>query len=265
MSDSAAPVNASSHTGDAAARSRHDIDDWNRIAGNYASKGPDTGGRPFLEVQEIFWSWLGDLEGKSVLDVGCGHGWLSELLRSRGATVVGVDGSNVLLAVARSRYGNVRFLEHDLTLGLPNEVGCLDLAVAHRVLMDLPDIAPLLRDLASRLGVTGRLVFTIPHPCFFGHKSVQDTATGEWHKPLTSYLTEKAWQVETFGGHTHYHRSLTFYSQSLERAGFRLTRIFEPVPQPASTSIPHEFLREFPVFLLAEARLQPLGRVNSHE
>lgn len=46
---------------------------------------------------------LGDLRGKTVLDLGCGPGDQAADLAARGATVVGMDLDETLLATARSR------------------------------------------------------------------------------------------------------------------------------------------------------------------
>jgi len=42
-----------------------------------------------------------------------------------------------------------------------------DRVVAHMVLMDLPDISPLIACVRRVLRVGGRFTFTLPHPCFF--------------------------------------------------------------------------------------------------
>jgi SAM-dependent methyltransferase len=44
---------------------------------------------------------LGDLEGKTVLDLGCGTGWFSVILAKRGAQVEGVDISGEAIRIAR--------------------------------------------------------------------------------------------------------------------------------------------------------------------
>jgi 2-polyprenyl-3-methyl-5-hydroxy-6-metoxy-1,4-benzoquinol methylase len=58
---------------------------------------------------------IGDLEGCSVLDVGCGFGDLYEYLCRNGVNVdyTGVDLSPDLLEIARQRHPDVRFISAD--------------------------------------------------------------------------------------------------------------------------------------------------------
>lgn len=51
---------------------------------------------------------LGDVSGARVLDAGCGSGLYAEELLRRGAHVVGLDASDGLLDIARSRWGSER-------------------------------------------------------------------------------------------------------------------------------------------------------------
>ena len=66
-------------------------------------------------------------------------------LSPRGATVVGVDGSSEVLAIARERYREVVFERADLTEGLPELVASQTFArvVAQMVVMDIPALEPL--------------------------------------------------------------------------------------------------------------------------
>jgi SAM-dependent methyltransferase len=58
--------------------------------------------KPFLPAEYPFWL-LGDVRGKSVLEVGCGDGANSILLALKGARVVGLDISPKAVAVANQR------------------------------------------------------------------------------------------------------------------------------------------------------------------
>lgn len=58
-------------------------------------------------MRHVLIGWLpDDLTGVSVLDAGCGTGLLAMDLVGRGASVLGVDLSRTLIAVARERAGN---------------------------------------------------------------------------------------------------------------------------------------------------------------
>ena len=67
-----------------------------------------TGSTSFLDRH------LGEVVGKRVLDLGCGHGWFSNELHRRGADVIGIDGSEALLDIGRARYPHVSFEQVDL-------------------------------------------------------------------------------------------------------------------------------------------------------
>ena len=58
-------------------QSMTDISDWNRIADTYTQMVGVPDDRIYRQFEAVLWEGLGDLRGAEVLDVGCGHGWLS--------------------------------------------------------------------------------------------------------------------------------------------------------------------------------------------
>src|SRR5262249_37320591 len=75
--------------------------DYDAIASQYkqAKRQP---WRPFIGSETIA-GLVGDLAGKSVLDLACGEGYYTRMLRQRGASrVVGVDLSEGMIALARN-------------------------------------------------------------------------------------------------------------------------------------------------------------------
>lgn len=240
--------------------SQHDINDWNRIAPAYASPASGTDDdRIYAQFRDVLWHSLGDVRGRKVLDVGCGAGWLSRLLLDAGAEVVGVDGAAKLLELARQAAPTAMFMEHDLVAGLPPLDHQFDRVVAYMLLQDLPAIDVLLASIHDVLTPGGRFVFTIPHPCFFQMRSRRDEVTGQLFRMVTAYLAPEVWRIDSFGGHNHYHRSLTFYVDALRSVGFAVTRLYEPehIPGPRTTPEDEAFWRGIPVFLLIEAVLMP--------
>jgi SAM-dependent methyltransferase len=92
--------------------------DYLRIAGQMFSPEDNT------QQAMALWSLLDLDPGCRLLDAPCGWGRLSRLLALRGATVLGVDQSEILLTAAESQRGEVpperlRYLRHDLRTPLP--------------------------------------------------------------------------------------------------------------------------------------------------
>jgi SAM-dependent methyltransferase len=236
----------------------HELVDWERNAGRYAQAIGTADDRIYPQFKAVMWECLGDLTSRTVLDLGCGHGWLSQELHQAGAAVTGIDGSAALLEAAKQSYADVAFIQHDLTRGLPPLEHPFDRVVSHMVLMDLPVLDPLLRDLRRVLKPDGRFIFTLPHPCFFNRKVRRDEATGQPFRAVTGYHKEEVWRIEHFGGHNHYHRSLTFYAERLRQHGFAITRLYEPEHIPGTDDDLTDFYRSIPVFILFEA--MPVSR-----
>ena len=119
---------------------------------------------------------LGIREGERVLDVACGNGAYSRHLAALGARVLAVDFSASFLELARRRtteqaeqadrieYRLVDAADLDALLALGHHA--FDAVVANMALMDMADIEPLARAITQLLTPSGRLVFTVLHPCF---------------------------------------------------------------------------------------------------
>jgi magnesium-protoporphyrin O-methyltransferase len=109
-------------------------------------------------------SWLPEaMDGRTLLDAGCGTGALSVAAAARGATVTAVDLSPRLVALAQERApqdiaGSVRFESGDM---LSPAFGVFDHVVAMDSLIhyNAPDIVRALAALAPR--VCGSILFTI--------------------------------------------------------------------------------------------------------
>jgi len=115
-------------------------------------------------MRETLLSWLPeDLNGKRVLDAGCGTGALALEAASRGAEVVAIDLSATLVELAQARaaeisgVGSIDFLVGDMR---SLDLGCFDHVVAMDSLIhyDPEDGMRTLEALAEN--VTGSMVFT---------------------------------------------------------------------------------------------------------
>lgn len=244
-------------------KSAEDIQAWNLIAEKYAQAVESTGDRCMPEIRERFWELLGDVNGKRILDLGCGQGWLTYELSNRGSDPIGIDGSAELIRRAESLYPKLSFMTYDLAEGLPELETDFDIVVSHMAVMDIPEITALFESVGRALKPGGVFLFTLPHPCFFMQKSHQDEG-GNWFKKHTGYLISETRRIETFGGHNHYHRPLSTYVRTLAEAGLLICELYEPPHQVSPGRIDPAFLAKFPVFLMIGAKksTEQIGALN---
>src|SRR5688572_23013377 len=86
---------------------------WNRVARDWRIQVGNEGdwNRRF-NSDAILWRFLGDVRGRTVLDAGCGTGYLTNQLHERSARAIGVDLSEEMIRIAHDTYlppaGDVR-------------------------------------------------------------------------------------------------------------------------------------------------------------
>jgi 2-polyprenyl-3-methyl-5-hydroxy-6-metoxy-1,4-benzoquinol methylase len=173
---------------------------------------------------------LGDVRGRRVLDAGCGHGYLSRMLASRGAHVVGVEPGQVLFDYAVEKEGErrqgIRYVQADLCRAL--DLGSpFDACVASMVLPAIPDWKLALRTCVEALAPGGLLVLTVTHPCF---ERLWSTWREHGHYRVSDYFEES----EIVGPHaSDFHRPLAAYLNEVIGLGCRLREVVEPRLDPA--------------------------------
>ncbi|MES0885169.1 class I SAM-dependent methyltransferase [Roseibium sp. SCP14] len=113
---------------------------------------------------------IGDVSGKKVLDVACGEGHFTRILRRAGASkVVGVDISERMIELARDQEAQaptgIEYRVEDARSVVPSQE--FDLVVAAWLLVyarDRTELARMCRGLASRLKPGGRFVTFTTNP-----------------------------------------------------------------------------------------------------
>ena len=127
---------------------------------------PDVMGGSLLEAEHLArYRWAGALvEGKRVLDAGCGTGYGSELLAHQGAAeVVGVDvDAEVIDAASAPGSGTATFAVADLR-ELPADLGEFDVVVCFEVLEHIREPEAALDRLAAVLRPGGILAVSSPN------------------------------------------------------------------------------------------------------
>lgn len=101
--------------------------------------------------------WLNPQPGEVILDLGCGTGDLSVRIAQVGAEVWGVDADPAMLAQARAKFPDLRFLQAD-AMALPDFGRTFDAIFSNAVLHWIPDLDRLAESLARTLRPGGRFV-----------------------------------------------------------------------------------------------------------
>lgn len=196
------------------------------------------------------------LEGRGfemALDVGCGEGRFCRMLRTRGIRATGIDPTDALLAHARGldpggdyRAGRAEALE------FPD--GAFDLVVSYLTLIDIPDIAKAIAEMARVLRPGGTLL--IANLTSFNTASID---AGWKHEEnggrvfrIDHYMEERAsWVAWDDIRVKNWHRPLGAYMSLLLGAGLILRHFDEPVPRGGDPERAARY-RRVPWFLVME-------------
>jgi SAM-dependent methyltransferase len=174
---------------------------------------------------------LGPLEGKRVLELGCGSGHNAVTLAKLGAKVITIDPSwgrleRVRDAAERAEV-KVELHQGDLAEVAFVRAETIDAAVSVYALATAADLGRVFRNVHRVLRREAPLVFSLPHPAF---ALVDPSATNPLALSRSYFDREpRPWTVEDDKGH-EYHRNVGDLLTSLLRANFRIDTVLEPKP-----------------------------------
>jgi SAM-dependent methyltransferase len=239
--------------------------DYDLIAAEY-KRAKQQPWRMHVEYHTLY-GLLGDLAGKSVLDVAGGEGFYTRFLRRNGAArVVGVDLSRAMidLAIEEERRDplGVEYLQHDaMSLALADR---FDLVVAAYLLNYAADYGALLRmcqAIARHLAPGARFVTVNNNPAHprerfgnsrkYGFTKRADAPLAEGTPVAYVFHLDDGQSVEI----TNYHLAIATHERALREAGFREVAWHAPALAPgAADGHPpgywDEFLQHPPVVFL---------------
>lgn len=115
---------------------------------------------------------LGDVAGRRLLDLACGHGRVTRELARRDATVVGLDISAALISKARAMEAaaphGITYVQADAAARATLGGERFDGVVCSFGLSDIDDLEGVLATVARVLPAGGTFTFSLLHPCFPG-------------------------------------------------------------------------------------------------
>ncbi len=208
---------------------------------------------------------LPNLNGKTVLDLGCGYGHNCVDFVNKGANrVVGIDISEKMLAVAEKESANDKIEYRNMSM---TDIGKLDekfdfiySSLAFHYVKDFDTFA---KDMYSVLNAGGQLLFSQEHPIITatvdgaGHFN-KDENGNRISYTFSNYNQSGERKIHWYvDGVVKYHRTFSDIITALAKAGFVIEEVCEPVPEEWAIQKLPTLAKEYikPNFLIVKARV----------
>jgi SAM-dependent methyltransferase len=233
-----------------------DREHWSRVASDWITwaRAPDHDA--FWAYRDSLTAFVGRGEGKA-LDVGCGEGRVSRLLRTAGYWVTASDPVREMVAAAReARSADAYAIASGADL--PFADAGFDLVMCYNVLMDVEDVSATLKEIRRVMRPAATLVISIVHPFSDRGRFANAEASSPFVVQNGYFGSERFEGTEERAGlrmfFAGWSMPLETYAAALEDAGLAITSLREPVPQAGDG---REHLRRWariPLFLWLKAR-----------
>jgi ubiquinone/menaquinone biosynthesis C-methylase UbiE len=215
---------------------------------------------------------LGDSKGLRVLDLACGQGQFSQIVREKGAFVTGVDVGSELIEIAKKHNTSIKdththkvdfFVSSadDLYMCKDNS---FDKVVCILALQNIENLHGVCKEVSRVLKKGGSFIFVVNHPAF---RNPRHTHWG-WHegekiqyRRVDEYMSDSKVKVDMTPGSAKdkkftlsFHRPLQVYVKSLIKQELFITGLEEWVSHKTSENGPRKASedkarKEIPLFM----------------
>ncbi len=213
---------------------------FDKYASMYRSQKGLDGAGEWAEVRKLF----PPLEGKRMLDLGCGYGWHSVYASdNKAASIVAVDISSRMLEKAKriNFRDNITYIKAALE-DFTAEEESFDFVFSSLVLHYVEDYLSLVKRVYSLLKFGGTFLFSVEHPVFTAEGSQEwlyDEEGSIKCFPVDNYYIEGKRNAIFLGERVvKYHRTITTYISALLDTGFAIEAVVEPQPPENMRSLP---------------------------
>jgi 2-polyprenyl-3-methyl-5-hydroxy-6-metoxy-1,4-benzoquinol methylase len=229
-----------------------------------------------------FKKFVGEVDNKKILDLGCGEGYNTRIFAKQGAKMTGIDISSQMIAHAVSHEKNKPLgIDYQITSFSDLSIfksNSFDTIISTMALMDSPDYDNAMKESFRVLKNNGKIFFSILHPCFMtkGFGWIKDASGESKILTVSDYFTDASWEEAwTFSkgqipdnskpfNVPCFPRTISEYVNVLINSGLMITKIHEPRPSVASCK-KYSWLkrwREHAAIFLYIAAEKKVGRVS---
>jgi len=207
---------------------------------------------------------LGDVSGKTILDLGCGEGGYSRELARRGAVVTAVDCAENAIGYCVSRAAEEQL---EITYHVRNSSDLYGLAddsfdtvLASMMLMDCEDFEGTVKEITRVLKPSGKLFASVCHPCFHSSGGIgRQRINGAKEVVVSDYYHPTEWEAPLSSGSVPVvwrHRTIEDYVKAFIKCGLTITDLHEPVPTEEQAAVDADiaWMQKIPIFLFWELR-----------
>lgn len=172
---------------------------------------------------------LAEKQQNLVVDIGCGCGELSNKISKWCKQVIGIDISRESISIARKCANeNVEFIHATVEAYAEEHSEIADICVLNMLLSNVYDCKKMCSDVKRLLKKKGRVLVTVPHPCYWPDYWKYNKE--EWYDYKSQVCMEADFIISgngNMGTATHIHRPIEMYMNTLIECGYRICNIEE--------------------------------------
>lgn len=190
----------------------------------------------YLEVPETL-SLLKNIRGKKVLDLGCGTGRHTKILKKRGAKVWGIDISPRMLEIAKREIKGVDFKVGSV-YKLPYKPKFFDIVFAGLCVSYFENLDKAFKEINRVLKRNGIFVFSFGHPLinvtsYIKGKPRNYRKIGDYFKEEKTYANWPVFKIKM----PYYHKTFQTIIKTIIRNNFVIEEYLEERPVKASKKL----------------------------
>jgi ubiquinone/menaquinone biosynthesis C-methylase UbiE len=221
---------------------------WEELSDWYDEKQGDTGDLWHRAlIDPVLLRLVGDPQGKDILDLGCGNGYLSRRLSKLGGRLTALDSSEFMIANAKKHDPDnslgINYIVSDAAKLDQIKSGSFDIVFANMSLMDIERAEAAISEVGRVLRTGGRFVASISHPCFDNGSNSAWVSERNFSFGTRTYRRIRQYRVPNVEKYPWklksgeimysigYHRPLNWYARVLASSHLAITALEEPGPQ----------------------------------